>query len=94
MHKLSEVVYLIAKRRRPITKYHNFIKLEKLRGVKFDITYDNKSACADFIRYISQSLFSINVKLNLKRVNFIPVLCGRATDVATVQKNICFCIVC
>ena len=90
LHKLSEVAYLITKRRRPITEYHNLIKLEKLHGVKFDITYDNKSASADFIRYISQSLFSINVKLNLKRVNFITVLCGRATDIATVQKEYVF----
>ena len=44
------------------------IELEKLHGVKFDITYDNKNACADFIRYISQSLLGINVKSNWREL--------------------------
>ena len=64
LHKFFKVAYLIVKKWRPFTDYHDLIKLEKLNDVKFDVTYDNKNACADFIKYISQSLFGINVKSN------------------------------
>ena len=64
--------------------------MEKLHGVKFDITYDNRNVCADFIRYISQSLFDINVKSKLKIVNFIAVLRDRATDAAIIEKECVF----
>ena len=49
LHKLFEVAYLTAKKGRPFTDYHDLIELEKLHGVKFDVTYDNKNACADLI---------------------------------------------
>ena len=93
LHKLFKVTYLIAKKGTPFTDYHDLIELEKLHSVKFDFTYDNRNACADFIRYLSQSLFEINVKSKLKRVNFITVLCDGATDAAIIEKE-CFCIVC
>ena len=90
LHKLFEVAYLIAKKGRPFTDFHNIIKLEKLHSVKFDITYNNRNACADFIKYITQSLFDINLKSKLKRVNFINVLCKKATDAAIIKNKCVF----
>ena len=58
--------------------------------MKFDVTYNNGNACPDFIRYISQSLISINVKSKLKRVNFITVLCDGAKDAAIIEKECVF----
>ena len=49
LHKLFEVAYLVQKIGRPFVDYHDLIELEKLHGVKFDVTYDNKNACADLI---------------------------------------------
>ena len=49
LHKLFEVAYLIPKKGRPFTDYHDLIQLEKLCGVKFDVTYDDKNACGDLI---------------------------------------------
>ena len=87
MHQLFEVAYLIAKKGKSFTDCHDLIELEKPHGVKFDVTYDNKNACADFIRHISQSLFDINVKSTLKRVNFITILCDGETDAAVIEKE-------
>ena len=50
--KLFETSYLIAKKGRPFTYFHDFLELEKLPGVKFDILCDNKTMYAEFVRYI------------------------------------------
>ena len=64
--------------------------MEKIHCVKFDVIYDNRDACADFIRYISQSLFDVNVKSELKRVNFITILSDGAADAVIIEKECVF----
>lgn len=88
--KLFDVAYLIAMKGRPYTDYPDYIELEKIHGVKFDVNYNHRNACAEFIRYISQSLFDVKVKEKLKRVNFITVLCDGATDAAIIEKECIF----
>ena len=90
LYKLFEVAYFIAKKGRPFSDYHDFLELEKLHGVKYDLLYNNRNACVDFIRYIKKSLFDISVISKLKRVNFITVLCDGATDVAIIEKECIF----
>ena len=58
--------------------------------MKFDVTNNNRNACADFIRYNTESLFDINVKSKLKRLNFITVLRDGATDAAIIEKECAF----
>ena len=67
---LLKKVYLIVKKRRLFTDYHELIELEKL-----DI--------------MNLSLFEKNIKSKLQRVNFITVLCDRATNAAIIKKE-CF----
>ena len=85
--KLFENASLIAKKGRPYTDFHDFLELEKLHGVKFDVLYDKKTECAEFYRYISKSIFDKTVISKLRRVNFITVLCDGSTDAAIVEKE-------
>ena len=65
--------------------------MEKLHGVKFsNDSYENESACKEFIHYYSESIFNANVKELLKRSNFVSILCDGATDSAVVEKETIF----
>ena len=77
LQKLFQVAYLIAMKGRPFTNFPDYIVLEKLHGVKYDVHYNHRNACAEFIRYISQSLFDVKVK-------------DGATDAAIIEKECIF----
>ena len=87
LHKFFKVDYLIAKKGILFTDYHDIIELEKLHGIKFGGTHDNRDACANFITYVSRSLFNINVKSKLKRVNSIMVFCDGTTNAEIIEKE-------
>ena len=87
LQKLFDLAYLIAKKGRPYSDFSDFVELEKMHGVKYSVRYDNKNACADFIKCISDSIFDIKVKQKLRRVNFITVLCDGSTDSSVVEKE-------
>ena len=89
-----EAAHLIAVKGRPFTNFPDYIELEKLHGVKYDVLYNHRNACAEFIRYISQSLFDVKVKEKLNRVNFITVLRDGATEAAIIEKECIFVFFC
>ena len=71
--RLFHVAYFIAKKGRPYTDYVEIIELEKLHKVKFfeSSSYENETACRNFINYISDSLFDETVKSKLFKSSYI-----------------------
>ena len=49
LHKFFKVDYLIAKKGILFTDYHDITELEKLHGMKFGGTYNNRDASPNFI---------------------------------------------
>ena len=65
LSKLHNISFHIASQRLPFTAFENQAALEKLHGVKFTGTYENKNACKNFIFKNSKYLFEENVKKKL-----------------------------
>ena len=72
------------------TAFQNQVALEKLHGLKFTSTYENESACKNFIFGISKYLFAENVKKILHLVNFITILCDGSTDSSVIEQEVLY----
>ena len=65
------------------------IELEKLHKVKFQAsTYENETACQNFINSVADYLFKTTVAEKLKRVNFIAIFCDGATDQSVTEQEV------
>ena len=89
------MAYLISKKGQPFVDFHDFLELGKLPGVKFDILYDNKTACAEFVRYVGKNIFNRNVisKLSLG-VNSYHCICAMDQQMLLLSKGMYFCLIC
>jgi hypothetical protein len=91
LKKLFDVAYFIALKGRPFTDFKDIIELEKLHDVKFDTSsYENESACRDFIRSMASYLFDLDVREKLMRVNFISILVDGTTDRAVKEQEVLY----
>ena len=85
--KLMDISYFIALKGRPFTDFTDHLELEKLHGVKFDTgSYENETACREFIKSIACYLFDEDVRKKLTRVNFIAILIDGTTDRAVKEQ--------
>ena len=73
----------------------DLLELEKLHEVKFFKTssYENESACRDFVSLCSKTIFHKTVKDKLEQANFISILCDGSTDSAVIEKE-CIYVLC
>ena len=92
MSKLFDLAYLLAKKGRPYSDFSDFVELEKAHGVKYTVDYTNAKQCAEFVKFISRSLFDSEVKNKLTRCNFVTVLCDGSTDSAVIEKECIYII--
>ena len=74
MKMLFEAAYLNAKEGRPHSDFKDWIEWEKLQGIKLTVPYQNRTQCAEFIKYISEALLDENIRKKLEQANFIAVL--------------------
>ena len=67
----------------------DIIELEKLQNVKFfpGGSYENESACRDFVNSCANLIFNEEVKEKLLKSNFISTLCDRSTDSSVIEKE-------
>ena len=77
--KLHEIVFYIASQDLPFTAFEEQVELETLHG-----SYENDTACRNFISGIRDYLFDENVKKKLELGNFISILCDGSTDTSGV----------
>ena len=82
--KLHDISHYIAVKGHAFTDFSDLIELEKLHNVKFQAgSYDNESACKDFIKNIAECFFDKDLYNKLLRVKFIAILCDGTTDTQT-----------
>ena len=69
LEKLFHIAYFIGYKGRPYTDFMDLLELEKLHEVKFFKTssYENESACRDFVSFCSKTIFHKTVKDKLER---------------------------
>ena len=86
--KLFHVAYSVGKRRRPYTDLMDIIELANFHNVKFfpGGSYENESACRDFVNTCASLIFNEEVKEKLLKSNFIGILCGGFTDSSVIEK--------
>ena len=67
----------------------DIIELEKLDNVKFfpGGSYENESACRDFVNSCANLIFNEEVKEKLLKSNFISILCNGSTDLSVIKKE-------
>ena len=89
--KLFHVAYYIALEGHAFTDVKDMIELEKLHKVKFQAsTYENETACRNFINSAAGYLFETTVAEKLKRVNFIAILCDGDTDQSVTEQEVIY----
>ena len=88
LEKLFHIAYHVALRGRPYTDFVHELEIQKLHKVEFFKikSYENKSACRDFINFCSTSIFEETVRKKLYS-NFISILCDGSTDSSVVEKE-------
>ena len=59
--------------RPPFTAFKNDVKLAKLHGIRFIGSYENETACKNFISLISEYLLEEGVKKKLHLAHFIAI---------------------
>ena len=86
--KLFHVATSVAKRGRPYTDFMDINELEKLHNVKFfpGGSYENESACRDFVNSSASLIFNEEVKEKLLKSNFISILCDGSTDSSVIER--------
>ena len=89
LEKLFHIAYHVALRGRPYTDFVHELEIQKLHKVEFFKTksYENESACRDFINFCSTSIFEETVRKKLVNSNFISILCDGSTDSSVVEKE-------
>ena len=89
--KLHDIVHHTCRKGCPFADFVDLIELEKLHEVKFQASsYENESACRDFINNIADYLFEKDAVEKLKRVNFIALLCNGSTDSSTDEQEVVY----
>ena len=89
--KLMDIAYFIALKGRPFTDFQDHIELERLHEVKFDTnSYENETACREFIKSIACYLFDEDVRKKLSRVNFVAILIDGSTDQAVIEQEVLY----
>ena len=70
------------------------VEPELLHGVEFQFgSYENETACRNYVDSVAEYLFKEDVGKSLKEVNFIAVLCDGSTDVSVTEQEV-VCISC
>ena len=90
LEKLFLVAYQIALRGRPDTDFVHELEVHKLHKVEFfksGSSYENESACTEFIDFCSKSIFNQRVKEKLQKTNFISILCDGSPDSAVAEQE-------
>ena len=87
--KLSHIAYSAAKRGPRYTNFMDIIELEKLHNVKFfpGGSYENESACRNFVNSCSNLIFNEEVKEKLLKSNFICILRDGSTYLSVIEKG-------
>ena len=87
--KMFHVAYSVAKRGRPYNDFMDITELEKLHNVKCfpGGSYENESACRDFVNSCPNLIYNEEVKEKLLKSNFISILCDRSTDLSVIEKE-------
>ena len=67
--KKFEILFLIAKKKVPFTKFLPLCKIEARHGVKVGNSYQNDHACASFVHFIALEQLEI-LKNQLSKVDF------------------------
>ena len=76
---------------RLFTDFKDHIELEKLHEVKFDTnSYENETACQEFIKFIACYLFDEDKRNKLASVNFIAILIDVITDRAVKEQEVLY----
>ena len=89
--KLHDIAHYIAVKGHAFTDFSDQIELEKLHNVKFQAgSYENESACKDFINNISEYFFNEDLYKKLLRVNFIAILCDGTTDRSITEQEVIY----
>ena len=89
--KLFHIAYYIALKGHAFSDFKDMTELEKLHKVKFQAsTYENETACRNFINSVADYLFETTVAEKLKRVNFIAILCDGATDQSVTEQEVIY----
>ena len=89
LEKLSQVAYHIALRGCPYTDFVNELEAQTFQKVVFfkSGSYENESACREFIIFCSKSIFNQTVKETLQKINFISILCDGSINSAVIEKE-------
>ena len=89
LEKLFHIAYHIALRGRLYTDFVHELEVQKLHKVEFfkSGSYENESACREFLNFCSKSIFNQRVKEKLQKINFISILCSCSTDSAVTDKG-------
>ena len=90
LEKLFHVSSAITKKGRPNADFQDHIELEKLHGINFSTTvsYENETACRNFVNFSSKCIFDKSLKEKLLWVNFVRVLCDGSMDTTVVEKGV------
>ena len=62
------------------------MELEKLYGIECQFgSYENKTACRNFVDSVAEYFFNKEVGESLKKINFIAVLCDDSTNICLTE---------
>ena len=92
VQKLQEIAFHIARKGRPFTDFQDQVEIEKLHGVKYTGTYENETACKNFIFCIAEYLFEQETRKKLELVNFVAILCDGSTDKSITEQEVVYVI--
>ena len=89
IEKLLHIAYFIASKGCPYTDFSDLVELAKLHEVKSvpSGSYENETACKDFISFCSEAIFDANIRDRVDRTSFISVLCDGSTVSGVVEKE-------
>lgn len=80
-----EVAYFVAKQLLPITKYEQFLKLERMHGVDIGPAYLTDQYCGIFIHFCGNEIKK-QLTSDLSKAKFLSVLCDDSTG-SSVKEN-------
>lgn len=89
IEKLFHIIYFITSKGHPYIDFSDLVELEKLHEVEFvqSGSYENETACKDFISFCFKSTFDANIRDKVDHANFTSVLCDGSTDLGVVEKK-------
>ena len=81
--------YFIAKEELPFTKFKSQLDLQRKNGLKLNDTYNNDTACAQFVGVIADTLKGKTCK-KMKDAPYISIMIDGDTDVSTKECEIIY----